>query len=178
MDLHLVQEPRAEVLLRDVCPPGERHIFLACGLPCLLERRLYALRHERELGPTLQLERLPGVMGEDEHRVMERRVVTPPAVPWVVPIPRTGVPAEHVPSHDRGADPRLLLLDDLRAFVDLTARKSMRPTPCGDRDDPLVETIAADPERVLHALVESGNEAVEGHRDPEAQPRHDLAGLC
>jgi hypothetical protein len=36
-------------------------------------------------------------------------------------------------------------------------------------DDPIVELIPADAERLLQALPGAANEAVEGHRDREAQ---------
>src|ERR671934_1932442 len=52
----------------------------------------------------LHLDRLARVMGEDEHRSMERRVRTPPALPLRVLVP-SGVAELQCP-HNLGADPR------------------------------------------------------------------------
>ena len=60
-------------------------------------------------------------MGEHEHRVMKRRVVSPPALPGLLGLPRPGMAAEHVAPHDRGPDVGQRLLDDRRALVDLAA---------------------------------------------------------
>src|SRR6185503_4327378 len=83
---------------------------------------------------------------------------------------------EHVASHDGGADVGERLLDDFRALVDLAAFHPMHPAPRRERKHPLVEPQAADAERVVHALVRPGDEAVERHRDPETQLRHAQAG--
>ena len=80
--------------------------------------------------------------------------------------------AEHVAPHHRGADVGERLLDDRRAFVDLSAFKAVHRAPGRERNDPLVQAHAADPERVLHALAGTGNKAVERHRDLEAQLGH------
>ena len=82
---------------------------------------------------------------------------------------------EHVAPHDRRADPRLRFLNYLRAFIDLSTPKSMLRTPLGERNHPLVETLAADPERTLRALIGPRDEAVQGDGYPEPQLGHDLS---
>ena len=44
----------------------------------------------------------------------------------------------------------------------------------GERNDPFVQPLASDAERVLHTLVGPGHVTVERHRDPEAQLGHVL----
>jgi len=56
-------------------------------------------------------ERRALVVGDDEHRVMEGRVLPPPAPPRILGVPSAGVSAEHVATHDRRADVRGLILD-------------------------------------------------------------------
>ena len=48
----------------------------------------------------------------------------------------------------------------------------MLGTPGGEREGPLMEAHAADAEWVLHALVRTGDEAVERDREPAAEPGH------
>ena len=62
-----------------------------------------------------------------------------------------------------------------RALVDLAALQPCVRAPGCQREHPLVQAHAADPERVLDALVGTGDEAVERHRDLEAQPGHQRA---
>jgi hypothetical protein len=76
---------------------------------------------------------------------------------------------EHVAPHDRGADPRLRLLDHRAARIRRSARQTVRRPPNRERNHPVVEALAADAERILDALVRTGNEAVERHRDPQTQ---------
>ena len=83
--------------------------------------------------------------------------------------------AEHVASHHRGSDVGERLLDDPRALVDLSAFEAMHRTKDRERNHPLVQTLAADPERVVDSLAGAGDEAVERHRDPETQLGHFLS---
>ncbi len=111
-------------------------------------------------------------MGEHEHRVVERRVRPHQPFHGLSAIPWSGVAAEHVAAHHRRADVGDRFLDDRGALVDLAAGEPVRRAPGGEREHPLVQAHAADPERVVDALLGSGDEAVERHRDPEAQLGH------
>ncbi len=103
-------------------------------------------------------------MREDEHRRVEGRVLAPPAAPGG--IPRAVAAAEHPAPHDVRAGARERLLGDPRVIV---GRR-----PAGSPEEPLVQALAALPERVLEALVRSGGEAVEGHGDLARDARHAL----
>ena len=151
---------------------GQRHSASVRGLTGSIKRGFDAVGDEREGRSALELKCLAGVMSQHEYRVMERRIVPPPAVPRLAGLPRTGVAAKHVPPHQRGPDVGDRLFDHPVARVDLSAFLAHRLPPCREWKDPLVQPHAADPERVVHALAGTGDEAVEGHRDLEAQSGH------
>ena len=104
--------------------------------------------------------------------MMVRRIISPPAHPRIVALPRAGVAAEHVPSHDSGANAGKRLLDDMIALVDVAAGQAVHGAPVCQWEGPLVETHAADAEGMVDALMWPGDEAVERHRDLKAQLRH------
>ena len=87
MDLELVEEPGAEVLLDDVRAARDLHVLVAGSGAGLLERGLDAVGDERE-GRPLQLERFARMVREDEDGMAERRLVTPPAVRFRIVLPR------------------------------------------------------------------------------------------
>src|ERR687892_622829 len=109
---------------------------------------------------------------EHKDRGVERRVVAPPAVPGIVLIPRTGAAPKHVATHHGRTHVRLNLLDHSRAGVYLSAFQTMLPAPRLELDDPFVQTLAAEAQRVLFALVGAGNEAVQRHRNLEPELAH------
>src|SRR5688572_515236 len=98
---------------------------------------------------------------EHEHRMVERRILAPPARPRPRGVPWPGMAAEHVPAHDGGADVLERFLHDGTARVDVSAFAAVLRAPLRQRNCPLVQLLAADPERLLHALVGAGDEAVE-----------------
>jgi len=170
-DLHLVDQSGGEVLLRDVGPAGDRYVLVACGLSRLRERGLDPVRDEVERGATLQLERLAGVPGEHEDRVVEGGVLAPPTAPRIVP-PRARASSEHVAAHDRGADVLEPALHDGRARVDLAPFLAVHLAKDLEREEPSVELHPADAERVLLALARAGDEPVQRHRDREGNACH------
>ena len=93
-------------------------------------------------------------MREDEDRCVERWVGTPRALPPRVLVP-SGV-AELPGTHDLGADPRIVLLDE--DVVDAAAATGL-PPPGGKH--PLVQPVPGVPEMGVLALTLAGAEAVE-----------------
>lgn len=107
-----------------------------------------------ERRPAVHLNGFVGVMGEDEHRRVIRRLVAPPAAPVTFPLATDRT--EHVTTHDvRTAGRRQLIA---RADVSLV-------TGLAGPLMPLVVPETPDANRVVAALVRSGDEAVErdGH---------------
>src|SRR6185437_9721430 len=103
------------------------------------------------------------MVSEDENGVMERRIVSPPALPRLVP--RSRAAAEHVPAHDRRAGAAEDVLGERGARVDLAAFLAVAPAERLERVQPGVKILTADPERMLSRLVRAGDEAVDRHRD-------------
>src|ERR671923_265942 len=94
------------------------------------------------------------VMGEDEDRCVERRVGTPRALPLRVLVP-PGV-AELPGTHDLGADPRIVPLDE--GVVDAAATAGLPPP---GRKHPLVQPIPGVAEMCVVALTLAGAEPVQ-----------------
>ena len=161
VQVQLVEQAGREVLLHDVGAAAERDVPAAGGREGLLERRLDPVGDEREARPALQLgERLARVVGEHEDRVVERRVLAPPAVPARL-APRPRAAAEHIAAHDRRADVLERALHHRRARVHLAALLPVRPAPRRERERPPVQMHPALPERLLDGRVGAGDEAVE-----------------
>src|SRR6266496_2943133 len=111
-------------------------------------------------------------MGEDEHVVVVRRVVSPPTLPLLIPpVPAAHGP-EHVAAHHAGADVLERLLPDRRALVHLAAVLVMRLAPGGQRHGPVMQSLSTLAERVLLALVPAGDESVCRDRDVTPELAH------
>jgi hypothetical protein len=115
---------------------------------------------ERRTAPHLQ--RLARVVGEHVDRRVVRRVLAPPSPPGLVPRPVAA--AEHPAAHDDRADAPLHLVRDLGVHIALAAGQAVLLAPGTGGDGPLVQAHPALAERVVKALVGSGDEAVERHR--------------
>src|SRR5438034_4383441 len=174
-DDDLVEQAGCEVLLRDGRPAPERHPLLSGCCPRLFERRLDPVRDEVECRSALHLQRLARMASEDEDGMVEGRIVSPPALPRLVP--RSRAAAEHVPAHDGRAGAAEDVLGERRARVDLAAFLAVALAERLERDQPVVELLTADPERMLWRLVRAGDEAVDRHRDVQLQLAH-RSSLC
>jgi hypothetical protein len=64
------------------------------------------------------------------------------------------------------------VLGERRARVDLAAFLAVALAERLERDQPTVEFLTADPERMLLRLVRAGDEAVDRHRDGQLQLAH------
>jgi hypothetical protein len=170
--LELVEQPGPEVLLGDVRAAAHLHVPVAGRILGLLERRLDALGDEGEGGPSLLGHGLPRMVCEDEDRVVEGRVVPPPAVRVRVVLPRPLPAAEHPPPHHRGAGAAGRFLDELRVPAGLASREAVALAEGLEPECPLVEPLAALAERLIEGLVRPGDEAVQRHRDFELEHCH------
>src|SRR5207247_2585287 len=87
-------------------------------------------------------------------------------------VPRSRAAAEHVPAHDGRASAAEDVLGERRARVDLAALLAVALAERLELDQPVVELLTADPERMLWRLVRAGDEAVDRHRDVQLQLAH------
>ena len=79
VELHFVDQPCLEVLLSDVRATAQADVLIAGSFPGRLEGGSDSVGDEREAGASLLGNRLAGVVGDDEDRHVERRIVPPPA---------------------------------------------------------------------------------------------------
>src|SRR5207247_10497172 len=120
----------------------------------LCERAVDPVRDEVERRSALHLQRLARMASEDEDGMVEGRIVSPPALPRLVPRSRTA--AEHVPAHDGRPGAAEDVLGEPRARVDLAAFLAVALAERLERDQPVVELLTAAPERMLWRLVRAG----------------------
>jgi hypothetical protein len=99
-------------------------------------------------------------MGEHEHRVVERRILAPPARPRVT-APGPPDRAEHAAPHDGGTDARIALGDELIVKTTLASLRAMGPAEGSGCEQPLVQSGSTLPERIVQALVGPGGIPVE-----------------
>src|SRR5918997_318799 len=152
--VHVVDEPGSKEVADRGGASADAYVLAVRGLAGLLERLGRRSVDEVERRASLHLDRRARVMSEDEDRCVERRVGTPRALPFRVLVP-SGV-AELPGTHDLGADPRIVLLDE--GVVDAVATAGL-PPPGGEH--PLVQPIPGVTEMCVVALPLTGAEAVE-----------------
>src|SRR5919204_1274138 len=162
-DVHVVDEPcREEVADRrgtSADPYVQAVGSLAGSLQCLGRRSF----DEVKGGAALHLDRRARVMGKNEHRCVEWRVGTPPALPLRVLVP-SGV-AELPGTHDLDADATIVQPHD--GVVDATGAAGLAEplAPPPGREHPFVQPFAGVAERCVEAQTFAGAETVE--RDGE-----------
>jgi len=124
------------------------------------------LGHRQDLGrrpldevegrAAFHLDRRPGVVGHHEDRRVERRHVTPPALPILV-LPRPALGSEFIASHDLRADTRLVSPGQriLNAAIGATPHRRL--------EHPRMQTLSGMAEWRLEGLDVTGPEAVQGN---------------
>src|SRR6266540_5033190 len=133
--VHVVDEPGSKELADHGGTSAEVYVLAVRDVAGLLERLGRRSVDEVERRAALHLDRRARVMSEDEDRCVERRVGTPCALPLRVLVP-SGV-AELPGTHDLGADPGIVLVDE--GVVDAAAPAGLPPPP--GREHPLVQPI-------------------------------------
>ena len=77
VQLKLVEQPGGQHLAQELPATGHRHVLVAGGVPGQLDGPLESFGDEREGGATLAFEHVPGTVGDDERRGLERRLRAP-----------------------------------------------------------------------------------------------------
>src|SRR5258705_4326781 len=159
-DVHLVDEPRLEILSYRGGASADLDIEVARGLPGAAERILNSARDEMKDGPALHRDRVARVARQHKHRRMIGRILPPPAAPLVVG-PGPAHRAEHVGAHDIGTD---AFPEALGKIVVGTRRPARFPVYLAKRaraDVPAVQLLTTDAEWVLKGLARTGAVPVE-----------------
>src|SRR5215211_2070662 len=171
VQLQLVDQTGRQVLVDDVGAAADEDVLVAGGLPRSLQGGLDSIGDEGE-GRVREDQRLALVVGEDEDRLMEGWVLTPPAPPWIVAPGAPGGRTELAPTHDLGADIRILLGDHGITGVLVAALQTVELAPRLQPDHPVVKPFASLAERILLALVRARNVAVQRGRDVHSYLAH------
>jgi hypothetical protein len=143
--------------------PAEAHVLDSRSRAGRLERLDRRPVQEVERRAALHLDRRARVMGEHEGGCVERRVRTPPALPFRVLVPpgRAELPG----THDLGTDPVRELPRVRLVGAAATARPAEHLAAPPGGEHPLVQPFARVAERRLEALRHTGGETVERDRE-------------
>src|SRR6202051_5100201 len=98
-EMKFVEQTCLQILPDDRNAAADANVLAAGDLCRPRQRGLDAIGHEVKDGAALHLDRRARMMGQDEHRHVVRRIVSPPALPGMVG-PLAADRAEHVSSHD------------------------------------------------------------------------------
>src|SRR5882762_4000763 len=173
-DMHLVDEPRLEILAQRGRPAADLDIAPARGFPGATERFLNAPGDEMKDGPAFHRDRLARVVRQHEHRHVIRRVLAPPATPPVVR-PRPAHGAEHVAAHDIRTDAFPEALSKIVVGARRPARLPVDLAKPARADVPAVQVLTSDAEWVLAILPRTGAVPVERDREVvDAQLGHGI----
>jgi hypothetical protein len=110
--MQFINEPCAEVLPNGGCTSSHQNIAAVCNFERGAQSCVDPAVDEMEGGSSLQFDRWTRVVREDEDRVMEGWVLSPPADP-LTRLPRAAYRAEHVPTHDGGSNANCSLREEL-----------------------------------------------------------------
>src|SRR5690606_19265443 len=166
-DRALIDQPRIEVLADRLGAAADADVSIPGHLAGLPQRGLDAVVDEVEGGPTRALPWLAYLVGEDEDRRVERRVLGPPHFAAL----------EHALADDGDAGAVERLLEDLvvrarlaaLAKVQVLAEESLREHPALELHPLGASFVLGAPDV---APVLRSDEPVEGHRDAKEHLAH------
>src|SRR5262245_25489865 len=161
--MHLVDQAGLQIFPDGSNAAAQTDILAAGRFEGALERRLDAIGDEMKGGAARHGNRQPRMMREHENGNVIGRIVAPPPFPSVVGPGSTDGP-EHIATQDPGAEigetaRRKIVVGAGRSAI-LAQHGLKRP----GRDKPLVQRLAAHPQRVLETLLRAGTVAVERYR--------------
>jgi len=110
VNLELVEQPRLQGLLDDACPTGQMDVLSpAAARACSTRPRCRPVTNVNEVSPSMSSVSR-GVMGQHEHRHVERRILS--HQPWCarIVLPTALTAAEHLsPHHDSAGGAKSIL---------------------------------------------------------------------
>src|SRR5438132_12534356 len=115
------------------------------------------------------------MMGEDEHRGMEGRVVAPPALPLLVG-PRAALGPKLVASHDLGPDARAPVAGEGVVHAGAASWLALHHVEAPRGEEPFMAPGTSVSEGCFETLAVTAADTVERNRGVvDAQPRHVLS---
>src|SRR5215213_373031 len=158
-----VDEPGLEVLADRRHAAADLHILSLRCLRRSFQRLAGTARDKVEHRAAFHLDRWASVMRQHKYRAVIRRVLPPPAAPGVIG-PGTTNRAEHVASHDPGADALTKTRRDIVIDAGGAAGLTIDALERAGRDEPLVQSFTTDAEGILASLERAGAVTVERDR--------------
>ena len=175
-DVHLVDHPSFEVLADRRDPAADLHVLSVRGFPRTRECLVGTTGDEVEHRAAFHLDRRAGVVRQDEHRHVVRRILPPPATPRVIG-PGPADRAEHVATHDIGADAYEIPRGEFVVHARRAALLLHHALEGARWEIPLVQLFTTDAKRGLLSLVRSGAVAIERDREVvDAYASHRVLG--
>src|SRR5687767_8348320 len=159
-EMHFIHQSGLEVLANGLHPASDANVFRAGCFLGSPQRFLDSFGDEVEGRAARHLDRLAPVMRKHEDRYVIRRGFAPPALTLLVE-PLAADRSEHVAAEDPGAE----VLDAAPSVVVIDTGRAVLPAVHGlegsRRNEPAVERLAADTERVGRVLARTRPIAVE-----------------
>src|SRR3989442_52724 len=173
-DVHLVDEPRREILSHRGGASAELDIEVARGLPGAPERFLNSAGDEMKDGPAFHRDRFARVVRQHEHRHVIRRGFSPPPPPPGAG-PRPPPRARNSFAHDIRTDAFPETLGKIVVGTRRPARLPVHLAKPARADVPAVQLLTTHAEWVLQSLAGAGAVPVERDREVvDAQFRHGI----
>src|SRR5437867_3978837 len=172
--VQLVDEPRFEVLADRRHAAADLHILSLSSRRRSFQRLADTARDKVEDRAAFHLNRRAAVMRQHKYGAVVRRVLSPPAAPGVIG-PGATNRAEHVASHDPGADALPKTRCDIVIDAGGAAGLTIDALERAGRDKPFVQSLTTDAEGILASLVRASAVTVERNRKVvHAYTRHCL----
>ena len=160
--MDVVNESRVQELLDRGNAPTDPNVFSICGRGSALQGGLNAFGNEMERSLPGHRDRRSCMVGQHEHRSMERWIIAPPALPGFV---RPG--PSHRPKHVAADDPCSNIVETTSSEIIVNARcPALVPKHAlegASREHPIVQRHAANTKRVLKVLTRTSTVAVNGN---------------
>jgi len=161
--VQLVDEPRFEVLADRRHAAADLHIHSLRSRRRSLQRLADTARDKVEDRAAFHLNGRAAVMRQHKYGTVVRRVLSPPAAPGVIG-PRASNRAEHVASHDPGADALPEARRDIVVGAGGAAGFAIDALERAGRDEPVVQRFTTDAEGLLASLERAGAVPIERNR--------------
>src|SRR6476620_6106692 len=160
VNIQLINQYAVQVLLSDIRAAAQSEVFVLLSSLRVPKGRVNSFGDEVKGCAALHLNRLAGVVRDNEDRHVERRIVAPPTIPRLIS-PRSISAAKHVTSHDGCSDIVKIFLGDFIVGSGRASLHSVNRAKGPRRECPLVQLLTALAERILNALISHGHIAVE-----------------
>ena len=162
-NMQLVNQPSLKILPDRRRPATETHVQSVSRLPGALQGGVDAIGDEMKGRAALHLDRRARMMGENEYLCVIRRVVTPPALPFVIR-PCAANRSEHITPQNPRTDSVQPAFRKIVVNTRRTVAIAVEFLESARRKEPLVEVAATNAQRIVEVLVRTGPKPIKRYR--------------